>query len=49
MYLKNENFVINIDVDSIESMVYIRNKIQKMFEGEIVDIEQILIFCYVFI
>eukprot|EP00105_Crassostrea_gigas_P035389 XP_019919537.1 PREDICTED: ATP-dependent RNA helicase DEAH12, chloroplastic-like [Crassostrea gigas] len=47
-HLKNENFVINIDADSIESMVHTRNKIQKMLEGETVDIEQIPTLRYIF-
>lgn len=40
-HLKNDNFVIDIDADSIESMVHTRNKIQKMLEGETIDLEQI--------
>lgn len=40
-HLKNDNFVIDIDADSIESMVHTRNKIQKKLEGETIDLEQI--------
>nr|XP_022344534.1 ATP-dependent RNA helicase DEAH12, chloroplastic-like [Crassostrea virginica] len=47
-HLQNENYVIDIDADSIESMVHTRNKIQKMLEGETIDLEQIPALRYLF-
>ncbi|XP_061196390.1 uncharacterized protein LOC133204659 [Saccostrea echinata] len=45
---KNENYVIDIDADSIESMVRTRNKVQELLEGETVDLEKIPALRYLF-
>lgn len=47
-HLKNENFAIDIDADSIENMVHTRNKVQNMLEGETVDLERIPTLRYLF-
>ncbi|XP_062621048.1 LOW QUALITY PROTEIN: uncharacterized protein LOC134282661 [Saccostrea cucullata] len=45
---RNENYVIDIDADSIESMVRTRNKVQELLEGETVDMEKIPALRYLF-
>ncbi|XP_048779374.2 uncharacterized protein LOC125682827 [Ostrea edulis] len=46
--LINDKCVIDIDADSIQSMVHTRNKVQKMLQGETVDLEKIPTLRYLF-
>ncbi|XP_056015286.1 uncharacterized protein LOC125676304 isoform X1 [Ostrea edulis] len=46
--LINDKYVIDIDADSIQSMVHTRNKVQKMLQGETFDLEKIPTLRYLF-
>ncbi|XP_061196391.1 uncharacterized protein LOC133204660 [Saccostrea echinata] len=46
--LKNGNYMIDIDADCIESMVHTRNKVQRMLQGETIDLEKIPALRYLF-
>ncbi|XP_048779394.2 uncharacterized protein LOC125682846 [Ostrea edulis] len=46
--LINDKYVIDIDADSIQSMVHTRNKVQKMLQGKTVDLEKIPTLRYLF-